>query len=124
MPRYRYSRQYTPPGPVLPVRVGRPGATPEVFVSALVDTGADISVLPQGLPAQLHLPAVGRLTVAGVGGPPRSLPLYAVEVSMNGYRVIARAVSLGTTPLLGRDLVNKMLMRFDGPKAVLEVSFP
>jgi len=43
---------------------------------------------------------------------------------MNGYRVIARAVSLGTTPLLGRDLVNKMLMRFDGPKAVLEVSFP
>lgn len=109
---------------MLPVRVGRPGAAPEIFFSALVDTGADISVLPLGLPAQLHLPAVGRLTVAGVEGPPRSLPLYAVEVSVNGYRVIARAVSLGTTPLIGRELINKMLMRFDGPKALLEVSFP
>ena len=124
MPRYRYGRQHTPPAPVLPVRVGRPGATPEIFFSALVDTGADISVLPLGLPAQLHLPAVGRLTVVGVEGPPRSLPLYAVEVSVNGYRVIARAVSLGTTPLIGRELINKMLMRFDGPKALLEVSFP
>ena len=124
MPRYRYGRQHTPPTPVLPVRVGRPGAAPEIFFSALVDTGADISVLPLGLPAQLHLPAVGRLTVVGVEGPPRSLPLYAVEVSVNGYRVIARAVSLGTTPLIGRELINKMLMRFDGPKALLEVSFP
>ena len=120
MPRYRYSRQYDPPAPILAVRVGRPGATPAVLLAALLDTGADLSVLPQGLPARLQLPAVGRLSVAGVEGVPRPLPLYAVEVSLNGYRRIIRAVSLGTTPLIGRDLINKITIHLHGPEAFLE----
>lgn len=124
MPRYNYGRQYDPPAPLLPVRVGRPGAAPAVFLSALVDTGADLSVLPRGLPARLGLPAVGRLTVAGVEGLPRLLPVYAVEVSLNGFRSIIRAVSLGTTPLIGRDLINKLTIHLRGPEAALEVDLP
>lgn len=89
-----------------------------------MDTGADLSVVPQGLPARLGLPAVGRVAVAGVGSVSRALPLYAVEVSINEYRTIIRAVSLGTTPLLGRDLLNKITVHLDGPKAFLQVDFP
>lgn len=95
-----------------------------MLLSALVDTGADLSVLPQGLPARLRLPAVGRLTVAGVEGLPRPLPLYAVEVAVNGYRSIVRAVSLGTTPLIGRDLINKITIHLHGPEAALDVDLP
>ncbi len=124
MPRYRYGRQYDPPAPVLPVRVGRPGTTPAVLLSALVDTGADLSVLPQGLPARLRLPAVGRLTVAGVEGLPRPLPVYAVEVALDGYRSVIRAVSLGTTPLIGRDVINRITVHLRGPEATLEVDLP
>lgn len=121
MPRYQYGRQYHPPAPVLPLRVGRPGTAPAVLVPALVDTGADLSVLPQGLPARLRLPAVGRLAVAGVEGVPLQLPVYAVEVSMNGDRSIVRAVSLGATMLIGRDLINKLTLHLHGPEAVLDV---
>lgn len=124
MPRYRYSRQYEPPAPLLPVRVGRPGSAPVVLLSALVDTGADLCVLPQGLPARLHLPAVGRLAVAGVEGIPRAMPLYAVELSVNGFRSIVRAVSLGTTPLIGRDVINKITLHLHGPEAALDVDLP
>jgi predicted aspartyl protease len=124
VPRYRYGRQYNPPAPLLPLRVGRPGAAPAVLLPALVDTGADLSVLPQGLPARLRLPAVGRLAVAGVEGVPRPLPVYAVEVSVNGYRSIVRAVSLGPIMLVGRDLINKITIRLHGPDAALEVDFP
>lgn len=124
MPRYPYGRQYHPPAPVLPLRVGRPGAAPAVLVPALVDTGADLSVLPQGLPARLQLPAVGRLAVAGVEGVPRQLPVYAVEVSVNGYRAIVRAVSLGATMLVGRDLINKVTLHLHGPEAALDVELP
>ena len=106
------------------MRVGRPGDTRTVLLSALVDTGADLSVVPQGLPARLGLPAVGRVAVAGVGSVSRPLPLYAVEVSINEYRTIIRVVSLGTTPLLGRDLLNKITVHLDGPKAFLQVDFP
>ncbi len=124
MPRYLYEKRYTPPAPVLPLRVGRPGAEPEVFLSALVDTGADISVLPQGLPGRLGLPAVDRVSISGVDSLPHSLPVYAAEVAVNGYRTLIRAVSLGATPLIGRDLLNKLTLRLLGPEAILEVDFP
>ncbi len=124
MPRYPYETRYTPPAAVLPMRVGRPGAIPTVFLSALVDTGADISVLPQGLPARLGLPAVDRVVVAGVDSPPRPLPVYAAEVALNGYRTVIRAVSLGAAPLIGRDFLNRITVRLHGPEAILDVDFP
>lgn len=124
MPRYLYEKRYTPPAPVLPMRIGRPGTRPEVFLSALVDTGADISVLPQGLPGRLGLPAVDRVTISGVDSLPHPLPVYAAEVAVNGYRTLIRAVSLGTTPLIGRDLLNTLTLRLLGPETILEVDLP
>ena len=124
MPRHRYGTQYDPPAPLLPIRVGRPGTTPNVLLAALVDTGADLSVLPQGLPARLRLPAVGRLVVAGVEGLPRPQSLYAVEVALDGYRSIIRAVSLGATALIGRDVLNKVTLHLHGPEGVLDLDLP
>lgn len=121
MPRYPYGRQYAPPAPILPVRVGRPGSRPAVLLAALVDTGADLSVLPGGLPGRLGLPIIGRLTVAGVDGLPRPLPVYAAEIAVEAYRVAIKVVSLGTTPLVGRDLLNKLVAHLYGPETVLDV---
>ncbi len=50
MPRYRYGTQYTPPAPMLPVRVDRPGASSAFLLSALLDPGADLSVLLKAFP--------------------------------------------------------------------------
>jgi predicted aspartyl protease len=95
-----------------------------VFLSALVDTGADISVLPQGLPERLGLPAVDRVSVTGVNGLSHPLPVYAAQVALNGYRKVIRAVSLGATPLIGRDVLNNVTIRLRGPEAILEVDLP
>ena len=124
MPRYRYATRYLPPAPVLPLRVGRPGDVPQVLLSALVDTGADLSVLPQGLPGRLDLPVVGRLPVAGVDGVPRPQPLYAVEVAIEHYRLVVRAVSLGPTPLVGRDVLNRLTVHLLGAQSTMDVDLP
>ncbi len=121
MPRYPYGRQYEPPAPVLRVRVGRPGTRPALLLAALVDTGADLCVLPDGLPERLDLPAVGHLTVAGVDGRPQSLTAYVAELAVEAYRMSIRVIGLGTTPLVGRNLLNKLVAHLDGPKGVLEV---
>ncbi len=123
MLRFPYGTHYTPPAPVVPMRVGRPGARPTVLLAALVDTGADISVLPRGVPAHLALPIVGRLTVEGIGGPPRPVPVYAAEVAIEAYRVVLRVISLGTTTLLGRGLLNRLMIHLDGPEAMLAITF-
>ncbi len=124
MPRYLYGTRYRPPAPILPVGVGRPGAMPSVLLSALVDTGADLSVLPQRVPAQLALPPVGRVTVVGVDGLPRRFPLYAVEVAIHGYRALMRVIGVGADPLVGRDLLNRVTAHLHGPDGVLDIDLP
>jgi len=109
---------------MVPVHVSRPGAVLRVLLPALVDTGAGISVLPEDLPTQLGLPYTGRIDVAGFDGTPRTLPLYAVEIGLNGYRSIIQAVGFGTTPLIGRDVLNKLVSHFYGPDGILDVDLP
>ncbi len=124
MPRYQYSTEYAPPAPILPVRIGRPGAALTVFLPALVDTGADLSVLPQGLPTHLELPVVDRLAVAGFDGSPYSLPVYAAGVAIDDFRAIIRVISVGQTPLIGRDVLSKITVHLHGPQALLDLDLP
>ncbi len=109
---------------MLRVRVGRPRTEPSVALVALVDTGADLSVLPDGLARSLGLPSIARTTVVGVDGLPWSLSVYAVEMAIDGYRTILRVISFGSTPLIGRDLLNTLVVHLYGPDMLLEADFP
>lgn len=124
MPRYPYGSQYTPPAPVLPVRVSRPDTVSAIVLPALVDTGADVSVVPQGLPTRMGLPVVGRIAVAGIDGFPHRLPIYAAVATLNGYSRVIRVVSIGATSLIGRDLLNTIIAHLHGPEAALELDLP
>lgn len=121
MPRYPYSTRYAPPAAVLPLQVGRPSEPPVVLLPALIDTGADTSVLPAGLAAQLNLTRVGRAVITGIAGHPRVLSVYAAEIRAGGHRSIVEAVSYGNEALIGRDLLNKLVTHLDGPHGVVDI---
>ena len=87
---------------------------------ALVDTGADMSVIPVRLARDLRLPVVGELRVRGVTGSERVL-LYGVELEIAGIRVPVQAAGIGTQMLVGRDVLNRWTLRFRGPEEILEV---
>ncbi len=124
MPRYPYALQYNPPAPVLPARVGPPGGAPLVMVAAFVDTGADVSVLPRGLPEQLNLPRVGRTVVAGFDGLNRILPVYSAEIGVNGFSSVVETIGFGATTLIGRDFLNRFVAHLHGPEGVLALELP
>lgn len=124
MARYLYARSYRPPAPVLPVRVRRPGAVISFLVAAIVDTGAGVSVVPEDLPVHLDLPAAGSMAVAGFDGIPRIVPVYTIELDVNGHSSVLRAISFGTTALLGRDVLNALVVSLRGPEAVMVVDAP
>lgn len=100
---------------MLPVRLGPPGGEPTAAVLALVDSGADLTVLPEGLPDSLHLPPVARLTVRGVAGSAQAT-VYAAELEVAGRRRVVEVVAVGSEPLLGRDLLNAWVVTLDGPR--------
>lgn len=117
---FPYDRSRTPAAPVLPVRVTGPGGQGGAASPALVDTGADMSVIPARLARELRLPVVGELRVRGVTGSER-VPLYGVELEVGGMTVTVQAAAIGTHMLVGRDVLNRWTLRFRGPEEMLEL---
>jgi hypothetical protein len=112
--------RYQPPAPIalltLKTLDGR-----ELSISnvpALVDTGADVTLLPRWAVEQLGLnPEVeGSVTLAWFDGSVRAAETYTVAVSFQGGRFQGKyAVIDQPHGILGRNILNHFRLLFDGP---------
>jgi len=57
-------------------------------------------------------------------GAARRLPVYAATAELPGLRTIVRILATGTETIIGRDLLNRMVARLDGPAATVSVKRP
>jgi predicted aspartyl protease len=115
-----YSEEYDPPAPVVAIRLGLPSGGAGVHVMALVDTGADMTVMPVAAVQSLSLPIVGTIRVAGVTGATRAT-LHAALLEVGGASRLAEVVGLGAEAIIGRDIINHFVLSLDGPGRVLEL---
>jgi len=113
--RFAYDPAREPAAPVLPLGVAPPLSNATVLLRGLVDSGADCTVVPVAIVRQLELPVVGRVEVAGV---------MAAAAELPGLRTIVRILAMGTEAIIGRDLLNRMVARLDGPAAAVSVERP
>ncbi len=118
--RFRYDRTKSPAVPILPVRVGTMAGRRGVMSTAIVDTGADTSVIPARIARDLRLPAIGQVTVGGVTGAER-VSLYSVGLEVAGLSVPVEAAGMGNHILIGRDVLNQWTLILRGPKETLEL---
>lgn len=101
-----------------------PLSTENAEVDALVDSGSEMTVLPLEMVRTLNIPRVGSVLVAGVDQETRGVPVYAASLALRGvlspaiHRVVAWEKDYG---LLGRDLLNKLVLLLHGPERRLEV---
>ncbi len=116
-----YDSQRTPPAPILPIRLGRPGADPNVLLAALIDTGADATVIPPALAVRLNLPVLAEVAVAGTGGFSQRAKVHAAVVEVGGSQWPIQVLALGGEALVGRDLLNQWVATLRGPAQMLEI---
>lgn len=122
MTQFRFDSAFDPPAPVLPVHVsGIAEHGPAVLLQMLVDTGADCSLIPEKIARTLRLPLVDKLSIVGVGGNALPVPVHAAHLRVGSLRVLARVAAYGDEALLGRELLNLLVLRFDGPELQLHL---
>ena len=121
-----YNASIEPPAPFVPVQVSNLADVERVPVSAKIDTGADISVIPATLIARLDLTPAGEIVVEGYNGVQSIIYCYDVILRIDQLRVVGlSAIAFAEEyVLLGRDVLNLMRVLLDGPALSTEVTFP
>ncbi len=113
-----YSHRYVPPMPVLQIKLSAPESVPTGrTLMAVVDTGADVCLVPRALLALLELSAGEPVLIRGQWGEPLAATRYPVDLHFE-HGVIP-AVDVVSDPdgrevILGRNVLNKLRLLLDG----------
>jgi len=118
--------EFEPPAPVADLEVSNPVTHAAEMGRGKLDTGADISVIPDAWAAKLHLMPAGFFEVASFDGKVTETPAFYVNVSMNGFwfEFVKVLSSPRTNALLGRDILNMLRVMMDGKNLTIHVSDP
>lgn len=121
-----FSHAFTPPAPVVPVRLRSPSGQPSVTLDGKIDTGADLCGIPEQLVSDLDLPPVRSVRASGFAGAAHEVVVYRVDVEIEGLvfpRVEAVAVNRPYV-LVGRNVLRALIVRLDGPHEQLDLRRP
>ena len=116
---------FDPPMPVLDIDLSRPGGqTFSAAVAAVIDTGADGTLIPIDLLELIDAPQVDRAYLRGITGDRQPVDLYLVTIRVatviiHGVRAVA--LPSGETTILGRDVLNQLHLALVGTAGVTEV---
>lgn len=93
-------------------------------VRGLIDSGADLTVLPEHIVTEVGLQYVDELRVGGFDGRYSVRPIYAARLARaDGWSTIVRAVGVPSDiALLGRDVINQWCLLLDGRAQRFEIS--
>lgn len=120
-----YDPSYWPPFPVLEISLALREQRPQVGpLLALVDTGADGTFIPIVHIKTLRAPVSGQMIVHPQFGSPYVAHTHTLDILVGSIRLSAIEIvgdDTGNEIILGRNLLNKLVMLLDGPQAQTDV---
>jgi len=125
---HSYDRDnFDPPAPVLDVSLAAPGPVSyrQIVKSlALLDSGADMTVIPRWVAQQLQLKYVDEVLASGYDGVTKKTFVYSVKIIFErmGEFITRAIVSDNVHVLIGRDILNRWSLFLKGRSEVLEIS--
>lgn len=119
MPGISYLDTHYPEIPVLEIYLGYPAEKLSLGpLVAIVDTGADGTLIPQKLLDQIETPMVDTVRIRSHWGEWRRVMVFTVDMGFENLRLPAVDVigdETGTDIILGRNVLNRLKLLLDGP---------
>ena len=124
--KFSYNTHYFPPAPMMEIRLARLDESFQIGpLTALVDTGADASLIPMQYLTSLQLQPDNRKYLRSQWGEARLVDTYWVDIGIGDLRlpfIEVIADELGDEVIIGRNLLNKLNLQLAGPRRQLVVS--
>ncbi len=116
---------YAFPMPAVQVSIGPEGERPSFGpFEAIIDTGADMTVLPLHLLRQAKAHPIGPGQLRGAWGDTHPVVFFAVELEVQDLRLPGVQIAgdaTGHEIIVGRNILNKLPLFLDGPEGQTDV---
>lgn len=122
----KYNHNYNPPAPSIKIRFNRPLSTHSMEQQAKIDTGADITVLPQHVINELRLIPARRISISSFNGHEEWRYTYFVDLSFKNFKfpMVEVISARRRDALLGRDVLNQLKTKLDGKTLSFDILDP
>lgn len=122
---YAYVRKSSFPFPALPVILHRAeGEAITPLLNAEVDTGAEIMIVPANYLTLVEEDYLQTVHLRSHWGEPRNFKMYVVDLLIGNEHLPSVEVvadQQGKEVLLGRNILNKLILLLDGPKSLTDI---
>ncbi len=123
--KFPYDAHYSPSAPAVEIRLGLPTESLRLGpISALVDTGADVCVIPITYLERLGAEIDDHRFIHGPWGERVPVDIYLLDIGIGQDRFPSIQVvgdEQGTEIIVGRNLLNKLNLNLNGPQRSLEI---
>ena len=121
---FPYSSEYDPPVPICSVMIASAATSRTVQLHAIVDTGADATIIPIQYLRQIGARPAFEAGLRSQWGERRVVFLYLVDLKI-GLQTLPGVFVVGDDrgdeTILGRDVLNKLVVTLHGPQRLMEI---
>lgn len=121
---YNYDTDYDPAVPVVDIGIGRALSEANLVLSALVDSGADATIIPVHYLRQVHARRSRKVWMRGVAGGRILVDLYPISLQLGplSQEHLEVVGSESDEVIVGRDVLNDLSVTLNGPGFSVQIA--
>jgi predicted aspartyl protease len=119
---FEYNETIDPAIPVLEVNVDGYSDRPPYTLTALIDSGADCTMIPVEVLEAVEASYEDSMRMRGVVGESQIVDRYLVGITIGQLTIpVVQAIANNEEAIIGRDVLNKLLLTLNGPAHMTEI---